>query len=114
MHVLELADSLDLSGQQRAKMQELFAAMKAEAVPLGDRLIAQEAELDKQFASKTITPASLAAATEAIGTTHATLRRTLLQYHLFTVEGLTPAQAQRYAELHGYTTVLYHHPVQHQ
>jgi hypothetical protein len=51
IHVLELAHSLELSDQQRAKMQELFAAMKAEAVPLGDRLIAQEAELDKQFAS---------------------------------------------------------------
>jgi len=104
MHVLELADSLDLSGQQRAKMQELFAAMKAEAVPLGERLIAQEAELDKQFAGKTITPASLAAATEAIGTTHATLRRTHLKYHLFTIEVLTPAQLQHYAELRGYKT----------
>jgi hypothetical protein len=82
--------------------------MKAEAVPLGDRLIAQEAELDKQFASKTITLASLAAATEAIGTTHATLRRTHLKYHLFTVEVLTPAQVQRYAELRGYKTGLEH------
>ena len=51
MHVLELADSLHLSDQQRAKMQELFAAMKAEAIPLGERLIAQEADLDKQFAT---------------------------------------------------------------
>jgi len=33
MHVLEMADALDLSGQQRAKMQKLFAAMKAEAIP---------------------------------------------------------------------------------
>src|SRR5439155_26596116 len=46
MHVLELAESLDLSDQQRAKMQELFAAMKAEAIPLGERLIVQEADLD--------------------------------------------------------------------
>src|SRR5262245_42530708 len=67
MHVLEMADALDLSGQQRTKMQELFAAMKTEAIPLGERLIAQEAELDKAFANKTITPASLAASTEAIG-----------------------------------------------
>src|SRR3979409_1824036 len=43
MHVLELADSLALSDQQRARMQELFAAMKAEAVPLGEKLITQEA-----------------------------------------------------------------------
>src|SRR5256886_7380057 len=61
MHVLELADALDLSGQQRTKMQELFAAMKAEAIPLGERLIAQEAELDKAFAGKTITAATLTA-----------------------------------------------------
>src|ERR1043166_1717373 len=39
MHVLELAESLGLSDRQRAKMQELLAAMKAEAVPLGAKLI---------------------------------------------------------------------------
>ena len=55
LHVLEFANDLDLTSQQRAKVQELFAAMKAEALPLGERLIAQEAELDKAFASKTIT-----------------------------------------------------------
>src|SRR5262249_4495343 len=94
MHVLELADALDLSSRQRAKMQELFTAMKAEAIPLGERLIAQEAELDKAFASKTITAATLAASTEAIGATHAALRQAHLKYHLLAVEVLTPAQVQ--------------------
>ncbi len=47
-------------------MQELFAAMKAETVPLGEKLIAQEADLERQFAGKTITEASLAAAMQAI------------------------------------------------
>ena len=108
MHVLEMADALDLSGQQRAKMQELFAAMKAEAIPLGERLIAQEADLDKQFAGKTITAASLAASTDAIGTTHAALRQAHLKYHLSTVEVLTPAQVQRYAELRGYKSGIQH------
>jgi Spy/CpxP family protein refolding chaperone len=108
MHVLELADALDLSGQQRAKMQELFAAMKAEAIPLGERLIAQEADLDNAFASKTITAASLAASTEAIGATHAALRRTHLKYHLFAIEVLAPAQLQRYAELRGYKSGMQH------
>jgi Spy/CpxP family protein refolding chaperone len=108
MHVLELADALDLSGQQRAKMQELFAAMKAEAIPLGERLIAQEADLDNAFASKTITAASLAASTEAIGATHAALRRTHLKYHLFAIEVLAPAQLQRYAELRGYKNGMQH------
>ena len=108
MHVLELADSLDLSSQQRAKMQELFAAMKAEAIPLGERLIGQEAELDKAFADKTITAATLAASTEAIGATHAALRQAHLKYHLFAIEVLTPAQVQRYAELRGYKSGMQH------
>jgi Spy/CpxP family protein refolding chaperone len=102
MHVLELADALDLSGRQRAKMQELFAAMKAEAIPLGEKLIAQEAELDKAFADKTIAAATPAASTEAIGVTHSALRQAHLKYHLFTIEVLTPAQIQLYAELRGY------------
>ena len=79
MHVLELADALDLSDQQRAKMQELFAAMKAEAIPLGEKLIAEEAELDRAFAGKTITAATLAAATQAIGATHGALRQAHLK-----------------------------------
>jgi Spy/CpxP family protein refolding chaperone len=102
MHVLELADALDLSRQQRAKMQELFAAMKAEAIPLGESLIAQEAELDQAFAGKTITAATLAVSTDSIGATHAALRQAHLKYHLFTIEVLTPAQVQRYGELRGY------------
>ena len=108
MHVLELADALHLSGQQRAKMQELFAAMKAEAIPLGERLIAQEADLDDSFASKTITGTSLAASTGAIGATHGALRQTHLKYHLFTLEVLTPVQLQRYAELRGYKSGMQH------
>jgi Spy/CpxP family protein refolding chaperone len=113
MHVLEMAGALDLSSQQRAKMQELFTAMKAEAIPLGERLIAQEGELDKAFASKTITAATLAASTEAIGATHSALRQTHLKYHLSTVEVLTPAQVQRYGELRGYKGGVQHPHSQH-
>jgi len=113
MHALEMADALDLSGQQRAKMQELFAIMKAEAIPLGERLIAQEAELDKAFANKTITAATLATSTEAIGATHSALRQTHLKYHLSTVEVLTPTQVQRYGELRGYKGGVQHPHSQH-
>src|SRR6266571_3080024 len=48
-HVLELADKLNLSAEQRAGIQGLFDAMKAEAVLLGAKLIEQEADLDNQF-----------------------------------------------------------------
>ena len=87
--------------------------MKAEAIPLGEQLIAQEAELDKAFASTTITAATLAASTEAIGATHAALRQAHLKYHLFTVEVLTPVQVQRYRELRGYKGGTQHPHSQH-
>src|SRR5437588_8339526 len=55
-HVLELADKLDLTTEQRAPVQALFDAMKAEAMPLGATLIAQECELDGHFANRTVMP----------------------------------------------------------
>ena len=113
IHVLELADSLALSDQQRAKIRELFEAMRAEAIPLGDKLIAQETDLDRQFANKTISPASLAVSIGAIGATQTELRQAHLKYHLFTVEVITPAQAQHYGELRGYTGGMQHPPGRH-
>ena len=101
-HVLELADKLELSSDQRAGMQRLFDAMKAEAMPLGTKLIEQEAELDRQFAARTVTPESLKASTAAVAATQGILRETHLKYHLSTGSILTPAQMTKYAELRGY------------
>ncbi len=101
-HVLELAEPLGLSEAQRVKMQELFAAMKAETVAIGEKLIAQEAELERLFAGRTITETSLAATMQAISTTQAALRTAHLKYHLAAVTVLAPAQIHQYAELRGY------------
>jgi hypothetical protein len=102
LHVLELADRLALSVEQRRHVERLYAAMKAEAIPIGDRLIAHEMALDRQFADRKITPKILIALTAQIGETQGELRATHLKYHLFTAELLTPEQAHRYAELRGY------------
>lgn len=101
-HVLELADKLSLSADQRASVQGLFDSMKAEAVPLGSKLIEQETDLDKQFASHTVTPDSLKASTAAVAATQGALRETHLKYHLSTAAILSPGQMQHYAELRGY------------
>jgi len=85
-----------------ARMQRLYDDMKGEAVALGERLIAQETELDRQFAGHTVTATTLAEATNAIGTTQGELRGTHLRYHLLAVEILTRDQLQRYSELRGY------------
>jgi hypothetical protein len=108
-HVLELADKLDLTPDQRAKVQRLFDAMKAEALPLGSRLIEQEADLDRQFAMHTVTPESLKVATGNVAATQGTLRETHLKYHLSTTALLTPDQMRRYTELRGYGDQPMHH-----
>jgi Spy/CpxP family protein refolding chaperone len=102
VHVLELAAALELTPEQRVKMQELFEAMKAETVPLGERLIAREAKLDRLFATKAVDEAALGAAVAAIGETQAALRTAHLRFHLRTIEVLTPLQMQRYSQLRGY------------
>jgi hypothetical protein len=103
LHVLELREQLGLTEAQRLHMQELYEAMKAEAIPLGERLIGQETELDRQFADGTITPARLAGATAAIGTTQGELRAAHLRHHLSTLDLLTPGQVRLYRELRGYS-----------
>ncbi len=81
-HLLELAAQLGLSDDQRSHIQGLFDAMKAETLPIGERLISQERMLDALFATHTATPEAIAAATATIGDTQAMLRAAHLKYHL--------------------------------
>jgi len=101
-HLLDLADQLGLSSSQRNALQSMFDTMKAEAIPIGERLIAQESELDGLFARRQATAETVAAATAAIGETQARLRNAHLKYHLATVALLQPDQIERYQQLRGY------------
>jgi Spy/CpxP family protein refolding chaperone len=102
VHVLEHAEALALTEVQKERTQKLFDAMTAEAVPLGERLIHQEIELDRLFATKSVQSDRLEAATAAIGATQGALRAAHLRYHLAMMDLLTPDQVRRYAELRGY------------
>jgi len=82
LHVLELADQLELSAALRERVRLLYDEMKAEAVPVGETLVAYESELDRAFAERTISPDSLAALTAQIGGTQGRLRAIHLKYHL--------------------------------
>jgi hypothetical protein len=101
-HLLELADKLGLSDAQRSSARNMFEAMKAETIPIGERLIAQEAALDRLFADHIITPEKLNAAIGEIGATQAALRSAHLKYHLSTVAMLQPSQIQQYSLMRGY------------
>lgn len=113
-HVLELADKLALSPEQRSKVQEMFFAMKVETMPIGARLIDQEGDLNRQFAGRTITAASLGSAISAISKTQGELRKAHLKYHLLTAAVLKQAQLAKYAELRGYASNEPAQPPHHQ
>jgi hypothetical protein len=102
LHVLELAEQLQLTPEQRQQTQHLFDAMKAEATSVGAMLIEQEAALDRAFASNSISEGSLAQFTSQIGETQGRLRAVHLKYHLTTRALLSAPQRERYAALRGY------------
>jgi Spy/CpxP family protein refolding chaperone len=81
-HVLELAGSLRLSPEQHAETQRLFGRMQAEAVSLGEAVLARETELDQLFGSGAAEETALRALVADIARLRGELRFTHLKYHL--------------------------------
>lgn len=104
LHVLELADRLALTQDQRARTQSLFGEMQREAAATGARVIESERRLDALFADGVGTPATIAAATAEAAMLHGQLRAIHLKYHLDMKAVLTPKQVMRYNEVRGYAT----------
>lgn len=101
-HVLELADELQLSDEQREQTQAIFARMSVAAKALGQELVDLEQALDQAFAEGSIDADSLGELTDAIGQRHAAIRRTHLEAHLEQREILDDEQVERYVALRGY------------
>ncbi|MBC8036894.1 MAG: DUF305 domain-containing protein, partial [Rhizobiales bacterium] len=102
VHVLDFTKELALTAEQTSRTAQLFEQMKAETIPIGKRIIEEEAALDRLFAGRTISPPALADATQRIGLAQGELRVAHLRYHLEMAELLSPGQIGRYAELRGY------------
>jgi Spy/CpxP family protein refolding chaperone len=102
MHVLELADRLALTADQRAATQDLFARMRADAQRVGAAIIAAERALDSDFAARRIDDAALRARLTEIGALNGELRTIHLRTHLAQAALLTPAQIAQYDALRGY------------
>src|SRR5262245_24743234 len=108
MHVLELADALKLSDEQRSRTRVLIEAMKAETIPIGEKLIAEETSLDRLFAEQRVTRGTLDETTSRIAAAQGELRAAHLRYHLAMVEVLSPAQIAQYVQLRGYAQPGHH------
>lgn len=101
-HVLSLAGELGLSPEQKQRTEALFNAMEAKAKEIGRSLVDEERRLDELFASRSITPESLARSLKRIGELQAQVRQAHLESHLAQIEILTPEQVASYMKLRGY------------
>lgn len=102
-HVLQLAEELSLSSEQRARVGDIFGAMQAEAIAAGAVFIEAERALDTAFSSGGIDAATLETLVSAAGQARSNLRFVHLSRHLATLEVLSAKQVQRYNDLRGYT-----------
>jgi hypothetical protein len=101
-HVLELAAQLQLTPEQVARTETPFKKMEAQAVVVGRQLVDEERAFDPQFASKSITSASLQSALERIARLQAELRRVHLEAHLAQPRLQTDTQITTYSKVRGY------------
>ena len=102
LHVLQLADGLALSHQQRARVRAVFDAMQASAKAVGQEYLAAEQAVDRAFADGTATAETISRLTAAAGRLRAKLRAVHLAAHIETTPLLTPHQRARYEALRGY------------
>ena len=101
-HLLELEAELDLDAGQVAAIEDIFAAMQAEAQEAGARFVAAEADIEAAFRAGDLTPGRLRMLIDASADARAELRYIHLTRHLETPPLLSADQIARYNALRGY------------
>ncbi len=101
LHVLQIADELGLDASTRAKIEAIYADMRANAIRLGEALISAETRLDALFDGQP-SAEKVSEAAQEIGRIEAELRALHLYAHLATTPLLTHHQRMIYARARGY------------
>lgn len=101
-HVLELADELELTPEERERSRAIFERMNESAIHLGKQVMEKERALDQAFSRQEIDRERLELLTRKISNLKARLRYVHLVAHLEQRSQLTEAQVKRYGELRGY------------
>jgi len=108
MHVLELADKLALTPDQRSATAKLMEAHKAEARSIGARLVEAERALDALFRSGSASQESLARAVAEAAAVEGEFRLAHLETHRRMRALLSKEQVARYDVLRGYSAEARH------
>lgn len=102
-HLLELADEIGLTEQQRSEIEAIRTQMRADAISAGERFVAAEQELDAAFQQGAPDAEALERLVTEAGQARAALRLVHLNAHLLTLPLLTDAQVSQYSVLRGYS-----------
>jgi len=102
-HLLELAEEIALTEQQRADIEAVRAQMQANAITAGERFIAAEQALDAAFQQGPPDAEALERLVAKAAQARAALRLVHLNAHLLTLPLLTDAQVSQYSVLRGYS-----------
>jgi len=101
-HVLDMASELGLSPEQIERTRGIRDAMRREAKALGERFVAEEAELEKRFRAGDIAEPELVAKISEIEALRSKLRTVHLSAHIEMTRVLSAEQVERYAARRGY------------
>jgi Spy/CpxP family protein refolding chaperone len=107
-HVLELAEPLRLTPDQRTRTENLFKEMQRKAVAAGKELVDEERALNDLFSSKAVTASALKEAVDRVAARQARVRLVHLETHLAQMEILSPEQVATYNTLRGYNAGAAH------
>lgn len=115
MHVLELADKLDLTPEQRARTTTLMDTHKAEAREFGRKRVESERAIEILFRSGRVDDAALAKSVREAAALEGEYRLTHLETHRRMRALLSDEQVARYVRLRGYegATAVSHEGRQH-
>jgi hypothetical protein len=105
MHVLELAERLKVTTEQRRTLERIAADMKARAQGLGAQVVVEEASLDKAFKGRIVDAKEVEEATARIASLQGQLRAVHLVAHLKTRDVLSDDQVAAYDSARGYKSL---------
>jgi len=103
MHVLELADQLELNGSQRSAMKNLMDRHKVEARAIGAKYVEAERAIEALFRSGNADAKVLAVSVDQAARLQGEYRLSHLETHRRSLALLTPEQVSKYAMLRGYS-----------
>ena len=113
MHVLELADRLELTQEQRVRTRALMDAHKAEARAIGAKRVESERVIEALFRAGKVDEAALARGVREAAALEGEYRLSHLETHRRLRTLLTEAQVAHYMHLRGYGTMATSHGSKH-